>query len=281
MTASASSSRATGSTAWATSARSTRRRRCPAPPTRSTLTINVMEKPTGSLMVGANFSSADKLSLSGSIKQDNVFGSGNYLGVELQHQQVLAHLVLSSVDPYFTRDGISRSLDVYYRTNKPVNSQGESYELVTPGASVRFGVPFSDYDTVFFGIGAERTDALGHRAAGGLLPLPRHLRPLQHLLSADAGLAARRPRQRAGAQRGPLPAGQHRVGCLRRHPLPAQQLQIQQYFLAEQKLTLGLNAEPGYAKGLGGRDYPVFKASTAAAWARCARSTRTRSARST
>jgi outer membrane protein assembly complex protein YaeT len=40
------------------------------------LTINVKEKPTGSLMVGANFSSADKLSLSGSIKQDNVFGSG-------------------------------------------------------------------------------------------------------------------------------------------------------------------------------------------------------------
>ncbi len=28
----------------------------------------------------------------------------------------------------------------------------------TPGASVRFGVPFSEYDTVFFGVGAERTD---------------------------------------------------------------------------------------------------------------------------
>ena len=42
---------------------------------------------------------------------------------------------------------------MYYRTVKPLNSQGEQYELQTPGGSVRFGVPFSELDTVFFGIG--------------------------------------------------------------------------------------------------------------------------------
>jgi outer membrane protein insertion porin family len=47
------------------------------------MTITIKEKPTGNLSLGAGFSSADKLSLTASIKQDNIFGSGNYLGFEI------------------------------------------------------------------------------------------------------------------------------------------------------------------------------------------------------
>ena len=224
------------------------------------LTINVKEKPTGSLMVGANFSSADKLSLSGSIKQDNVFGSGNYLGVELNTSKSSRTLVLSSVDPYFTRDGISRSLDVYYRTNKPVNSQGESYELVTPGASVRFGVPFSDYDTVFFGIGAERTTM---RSATALPEAFYRYRATYGRSSTSYPLTLGWQRDGRDSALVPNEGRYQRVNIewaafgdtryLRNN------YQIQQYFPLSKKLTLGLNAELGYAKGLGGRDYPVFK----------------------
>ena len=125
------------------------------------LTITIKEKPTGNLSLGAGFSSADKLSLTASIKQENIFGSGNYLGFEINTSKYNRTLVLSTVDPYFTIDGISRGIDLYYRTSRPINSQGEEYELVTPGFAVRFGVPFSEYDTVFFGIGAERTEIKG------------------------------------------------------------------------------------------------------------------------
>ncbi|HET6598839.1 MAG TPA: outer membrane protein assembly factor BamA, partial [Burkholderiaceae bacterium] len=52
----------------------------PGTPDQVDLTITVKEKPTGNLMLGAGFSSAEKLSLTASIKQENVFGSGNYLG---------------------------------------------------------------------------------------------------------------------------------------------------------------------------------------------------------
>ena len=110
------------------------------------ITITVKEKQTGALQVGAGFSSAEKLTLSGSIKQENVFGSGNYLGVEVNTSKYSRNLVLSTVDPYFTVDGISRYVDVYYRTQRPLNTLGDSYELITPGASVRFGVPFSEFD---------------------------------------------------------------------------------------------------------------------------------------
>lgn len=133
----------------------------PDSPDQVDLRVNVTEKPTGNLLLGAGFSSAEKLSLTASIKQENVFGTGNYLGIEINTSRYNRNLVLSTVDPYFTIDGVSRSFDIYYRTSRPLNSQGEEYQLVTPGVSVRFGVPFSEYDTVFFGIGYERTEIRG------------------------------------------------------------------------------------------------------------------------
>ena len=121
------------------------------------LAVAVTEKPTGNLSLGVSYSSADRFALTGAIKQDNVFGSGNYLGLEINTSRVSRSLVFSSVDPYFTVDGISRGIDLYYRTSRPFNSLGNQYQIASPGASVRFGVPFSEYDTVFFGAGIEQT----------------------------------------------------------------------------------------------------------------------------
>lgn len=45
------------------------------------LTLTITEKPTGNILLGAGFSSAEKVTLTASIKQDNVFGTGNYLGI--------------------------------------------------------------------------------------------------------------------------------------------------------------------------------------------------------
>ncbi len=66
------------------------------------LTISVVEKPTGNLSIGAGYSQADKLSFIGSIKQENVFGSGNYLGLDLNTSKYNRQFVLSTTNPYFT-----------------------------------------------------------------------------------------------------------------------------------------------------------------------------------
>ena len=97
--------------------------------------VNVTEKPTGNLLIGAGYSSAERLTFTAQIKQENVFGSGNYLGLELNTSKYNRTVVLSTVDPYWTVDGISRAIDLYYRTNKPINAQGATYELATPGAT--------------------------------------------------------------------------------------------------------------------------------------------------
>ncbi len=179
----------------------------PGTPDQVDLTVTVKERPTGNLLLGAGFSSADKLSLTAAIKQENVFGSGNYLGLEVNTSRSRRTIVLSTVDPYFTADGISRAVDVYYRTAGPINSQGEDYKLVTPGAAIRFGVPFSEFDTVFFGVGVERTQIKGTTALPNDYFLYRErFGTDQHLGAADDRLDARPARQCAGADDGQIPA---------------------------------------------------------------------------
>ena len=224
------------------------------------LTISVTEKPTGNLLIGAGFSSADKLSFNASIRQDNVFGSGNSLGIELNTSRSSRVLVLSTVDPYFTIDGISRAVDVYYRTTKPLNSQGEQYELVTPGASVRFGVPFSEFDTVFFGIGFERTEIRGTTA----LPNNYFLyRENFGSVSNSVPLTVGWTRDDRDSAIAPTSGNYQRVnvdwGIASDTRYLRANAQYQRYFPLTKKFTFGFNTEFGWGRGLNGRPYPIFK----------------------
>ena len=128
----------------------------PGFPDQADLQVTVVEKPTGSLSLGAGFSSADGLGLSFGFKQDNAFGSGNSMGVEVNTSKLNTTYVFSTTDPYFTQDGVSRSIDVYYKTTRPY-ADINSYALQNVGTSLRFGIPFSESDTVYFGAGYDQT----------------------------------------------------------------------------------------------------------------------------
>ena len=232
----------------------------PGAPDQVDLVINVAEKPTGSLQLGAGFSSAEKLSLSFAIKQENIFGSGNYLGVDVNTSKFKRTLVFSTTDPYFTKDGISRTVDLYYRTDKPYEDQGGNYQLVTTGGSVRFGVPFTETDTVYFGGGLENT-----RIKSGTNI------PAAYLAYAD--------RYGASSTGVPLTIGWSRDGrdsALAPNSGIYQRLntdwsvagdarylranyQYQQYVPLSKKFTLAFNGELGWGKGFNGRPFPVFK----------------------
>ena len=224
------------------------------------LAVNVTEKPTGNLSLGLSFSSADRLALSAAIRQDNVFGSGNYLGFEINTSRLTRSLVFSTVDPYFTVDGISRAIDLYYRTSRPYNSLGDQYQITNPGGAVRFGVPFSEYDTVFFGVGVEQTN-IG--ASAGIPNQYFDYRFRYGPISTAVPLTLGWARDQRDSALTPT-AGRYQranvewsvggdVRYLRTN------LQYQQFFPVWQKITLGLNGELGYGLGQGGRPYPVFK----------------------
>jgi outer membrane protein insertion porin family len=224
------------------------------------LTLTIKEKPTGNLLLGAGFSSADKLSLTASIKQENVFGSGNYLGLEVNTSRSNKTLVLSTVDPYFTIDGISRAFDIFYRTTKPLNSQGEEYQLVTPGVAVRFGVPFSEYDTVFFGLGFERTEIRGAKA------LPNNLFLYRFNFGESSNsvpLTIGWTRDRRDSALVPNDGSYQRInldwGIAGETRYVRANLQYQYYWPITRQFTFAINTELGWGKGLSGRPYPVFK----------------------
>jgi outer membrane protein insertion porin family len=233
----------------------------PGSPDQVDLTVTVTEKPTGNLMVGAGYSSAEKLSLSGSIQQDNVFGSGNYLGLQLNTSRINRTLDISTVDPYFTIDGISRAFDIFYRSTKPLNQSGADYSIVTPGASVRFGVPFSEFDTVFFGVGFERTDLQGSQLPSQYSLYVAQFGRVSNTIPLTIGWARDERDSALTPTAGQYKRANMEIGVAGDTRYMRTDLQYQRYFPVPvfTKLSLGVNAEAGYGRGIEGRPYPAFK----------------------
>jgi outer membrane protein insertion porin family len=232
----------------------------PGAPDQVDLTVKVEEKPTGNLLVGAGYSNAEKFTFTASIKQENAFGSGNYLGVEVNTSRYNRTLVVSTVDPYFTVDGISRAIDVFYRTSRPINSLGDTYDLKTPGASVRFGVPFSEYDTVFIGVGIERTEI---STSEGIPQSYRNYRTQYGAKSNSFPLTIGWARDARDSITVPTAGRYTRLnfewGFAGEVRYLRTNAQYQEYWPLPWRLSLGVNAELGWGQGLGGQRFPVFK----------------------
>lgn len=228
----------------------------PGSPDQVDLTINVVEKPTGSLSLGAGFSSGDGLGLSFGLKQENAFGSGNSLGVQVNTSKFNRILVFNTTDPYFTADGVSRTIDFYHKTSRPYQNQ-DSYQIVTSGGSLRFGVPFTETDTVYFGAGVEKTTIVpgstplsaSHQTyANGSVAVPLTVGWGRD--RRDSALAPNAGRfQRANAEWSV--AGDARY-------LRAT-YQYQEFFPISKQLTAAFNGEVGWGVAVGDRSYPVFK----------------------
>ena len=120
--------------------------------------VTVTEKATGSVQAGVGYSSADGLVLSGSVSQQNIFGTGNALTVAINTSKVYRTISLAFLEPYWTVDGVSRTLEVYYRTTDPGSLAISQYGSTTLGGAVGFGVPISETDQINVGMRVEHTD---------------------------------------------------------------------------------------------------------------------------
>ena len=232
----------------------------PGTPDQVDLTFTVAEKPTGSISLGAGFSSAEKVTLSFGIRQENAFGSGNYLAVEVNTSKYNRNLVLSTTDPYFTQNGISRTLDVFQRTTRPYLGDVNSYSLINSGLGLRFGVPVTETDTVFVGANAEQTEI----KEGTGLPDP-YREYANKFGSTSTALPLTLGWARDGRDSALVPS----KGTLQRLNADLSlagdvryfrsNYQYQQYFPLSKKYTLALNADLGWGTGLNGQVFPLFK----------------------
>ncbi|HSS71287.1 MAG TPA: outer membrane protein assembly factor BamA [Casimicrobiaceae bacterium] len=129
----------------------------PGSPDQVDLDITVTEKPTGNLLAGVGYSSADGVVFTGSVSQNNVFGTGNSLAATFNTSRIGRNIALTYVEPYWTADGISRSFELYDRNLNPSSLPVAQYTSETFGAAVGFGIPITETDVITVGFRYEHT----------------------------------------------------------------------------------------------------------------------------
>lgn len=134
----------------------------PVPGTRDQVDVDikVKERPTGSISLGAGYSTSEGIILSAGFAQNNVFGTGNSVSVEVNTSDSQRTYALSVVQPYITPEGISRSFDIYDRKVDLEELDVADVEYETRGAGVSWGIPFTETDRVFLGGRVESTKVM-------------------------------------------------------------------------------------------------------------------------
>ncbi len=224
------------------------------------VTVRVKEKPTGAIMVGVGFSSADKLILQGGISQTNIFGSGNTLAAQVNSGSFSRVLSMSFTQPYYTVDGVSRGFDLYNRmVDANVLLLGH-YTTNALGAGVRFGIPMSEFDNIGLGISAERTKL------GLFADSPVRLLSFENLFGSeysfligtvgwtrdtrDSVIWTTRGRVQRVSSEVTMP-----VGDLRYYKVGYEH---QWFYPVSQTFTLMLRGEVGIGDGMSGKPLPFF-----------------------
>ena len=229
--------------------------------------VNVKEKPTGNIMIGAGFSSSEKLVLSGSVQQQNLFGSGKTVGVQINTSKSNKVYSFSYTDPYYTIDGVSRGFDIYHRKTDTTSLVTiGSYGSSSMGGGVRYGVPIAEDDYISLGLSLDSTklymystspmmyqkyvNDFGSTNTTTLASLGWVKETIDSRLYPTKGYS-----NRLVGEVG-LPTGD--IGTLHYYRATYQH----QHFIPVpwwRRATLLLNGEVGYANGYGGRPLPFFK----------------------
>ncbi len=155
-------------------------------PDKVVLIVNVTEKSTGELSVGAGYStsqtdsSASGFTLEGAIGEKNFLGRGQSISASLAGGKGSRDYQLSFTEPYFLGRRIAAGFDLYRQTRTYTN-----YTSTLNGGTVRFGLPISQalstqlaYNLVKESYGYTSTCDAGRRTglrtpdAASRLPLP-------------------------------------------------------------------------------------------------------------
>jgi outer membrane protein insertion porin family len=191
-----------------------------------------------------------------------VFGTGHAIGIQLNTSFASRTIALSHTDPYMTESGISRSDELFTRNSNLSRLRLATVDIGSKGFTERFGIPFSELDTIFVGLGVEETD-INLSAASPL----RYVDYVNQFGSTAASVVAsagwaRDSRDniiaptRGRFQRAFIEAGTPLLD-LQYYKLT---YQLQQYLPVTHKLTLAANLQTGVGGAYGKTPvFPIFK----------------------
>jgi outer membrane protein insertion porin family len=112
---------------------------------------DLKERFSGAFNVGIGYSGAYGTSFTTSITQNNLFGRGNALSFAINKNQVVEDFNMMFTEPYYTDDGISRQIGLFYREIDTSRTLLSSYVMNTAGGSLEYGIPLTEFSR--FGVG--------------------------------------------------------------------------------------------------------------------------------
>ena len=225
------------------------------------VSVRVEERPLGSLTFGLGYSSSESIVLSGSISQQNFMGTGTNVSLEVNTSSVSQVFALRHVDPYFTDDGISRSLDLYTRTfNADEVGSLADYSIVSTGLGVRFGIPYTEEDRIFLGLSFEDSKLSGDPESPNWDEFRDEFGNQANSVLASIGWA------RDSRDSGLAPTSGRYQFLNLDYGTPIGDLEYlrltygdQYFYPVSKRITLALNADLGFGTGLFGKPYPAIK----------------------
>ncbi len=116
---------------------------------------SVNERSSGNFLAGIGYSQTQGLLFNTSVTQDNFLGSGKRVGVQFNNSRVNTVYSFQYLDPYYTIDGISQGINLYYRETDAEEANLSRYALDVFGGSLTYGLPISEHNSVRLGLEAE------------------------------------------------------------------------------------------------------------------------------
>jgi outer membrane protein insertion porin family len=112
------------------------------------LNVDVTESKTGNVLLGVGYSDNERGFIQAEVSRTNLFGSGKAIEISLDHSEVRQAYELEYVNPYYTPEGISRS--IFARQKKVDAGVGTSAGYIENSSTVglRYRIPTNEYNAV-------------------------------------------------------------------------------------------------------------------------------------
>lgn len=136
--------------------------------------FTVEEQSFGSIGGSVGYAQDAGLILGLNLQQNNFFGTGRRVGININSSRFQDVASLSYTNPYFTEDGVSRGFSVFYRKTDLSEINVASYTTDTVGANINFGYPISETQRLGFSFGVTDTQiTVGQYAVQEIKASPR------------------------------------------------------------------------------------------------------------
>lgn len=124
------------------------------------LEIHVAEAPSASLSAAAGYSDTRGFLFNAGFNQPNFLGTGDSVGVNFGMDQYVTTYSASYFNPYYTKDGIGRGVNIYATTSNYDKNSSEisNYTMDQYGGSVYYAWPLSEHNSVTLGYGYQLTN---------------------------------------------------------------------------------------------------------------------------